>query len=168
MADEENEDELTPTRGSPLANGETMTNNTSTRMNNTDPPLHPNQNFHSFSQLPFTNQHNNNNTSNLLTQILQNRTIQYADQIFCLSDYDIIMELVTVASFLSSFLTFFLGLICTYNDDDDDKINLFQNKTLVQLKNIFNECQYARNVNDQSVVELVLSRITAAIRSFII
>uniref|UniRef100_A0A183UNQ0 Protein melted-like protein n=1 Tax=Toxocara canis TaxID=6265 RepID=A0A183UNQ0_TOXCA len=42
--------------------------------------------------------------------------------------------------------------------------NIFQHRTLVKIKTIFNDPGYTRNTNDQSVVEIVLARITAAIR----
>lgn len=47
-------------------------------------------------QNSFTTAPNLMNSSKLFTQILEMRAIQYADHIFGLSDYEIIMELVTV------------------------------------------------------------------------
>lgn len=70
-------------------------------------------------------------TDSILIRALQSRKLTAADQLFSVSDYDIITEI---------------------------------HPALVRIKQLLNEPNYVDNQNDQQIVELVLSRITVAIR----
>lgn len=72
-----------------------------------------------------------NINNSVLGKVLQFRQAHASDQLFAVSDYDIITEL---------------------------------HSALSQIKGIVNEDGYLDSIQSQSVVELVLSRITAAIR----
>uniref|UniRef100_A0AC34PXN9 MutS-like protein n=1 Tax=Panagrolaimus sp. JU765 TaxID=591449 RepID=A0AC34PXN9_9BILA len=80
----------------------------------------------------------NNSGKSLLLKVLQQRNVQCADQLFSVSDYEIITELRRGA-----------------------QITMLP---LPLIKHVFNDVNYTENSNDQSIVELALSRITSAIR----
>ncbi len=67
----------------------------------------------------------------VLIRALQSRKLTATDQLFAVSDYDIINEI---------------------------------HPALLLIKKLLNDPNYANSQNDQQIVELVLSRITSAVR----
>jgi hypothetical protein len=82
----------------------------------------------------------------LLVRVRDLRQLSSA-QLFAISDYDVISDL--VESFCKP--TSSKGIFLKHN-------------TLAKVKQIFNEDDYAGNSESQGIVELILARITAAIR----